>query len=230
MANLVGKTFGRLKVISLVRRGTHGGVYWKCRCTCGKKRIATGYRLAIGHTRSCGCLQLDSAAQVGHANATHGAFLGKANAGELPRPIRLMYGRWTGIRQRCYDKGCPVFKHYGGRGIKMSASWRNSFSAFLKDMGYPPAPKLTIERKDNNGPYSKANCRWATILEQGANKRNNRLLTIGGKTRHLLDWARASGVNYATIWTRIDAMWPPSKWLVAPGTWIRPRSRLRISA
>ena len=50
--NLVGKEFGRLKVLEPIKDG-----YWKCKCSCGN--ICTVYKenLTGGDTKSCGCLQ-----------------------------------------------------------------------------------------------------------------------------------------------------------------------------
>lgn len=36
----------------------------------------------------------------------------------------------------------------------------------------------STERKDNNGSYSKNNCRWASTLQQNNNKRNNIIVEI----------------------------------------------------
>jgi len=34
---------------------------------------------------------------------------------------------------------------------------------------------MTLERIDNNGDYSKGNCKWASTKEQNRNKSNNKL-------------------------------------------------------
>ena len=72
------------------------------------------------------------------------------------------------MRERCDDKSN---KNYGGRGIAVCDEWRDSFESFYRDMGDRPSPKHSIERMDVDGGYSKDNCRWATAVEQGRNRR-----------------------------------------------------------
>jgi hypothetical protein len=114
---------------------------------------------------------------------------------------RPEYTVWSSMRARCRDL---KNKRYGGRGIGVCNRW-DSFAAFLSDMGPRPSSKHSIDRKDNDGNYTPENCRWATRKEQMANMSRNRRLTFKGETMLLIEWERRTGLNGATIQSRIDA-------------------------
>lgn len=59
MDSLVGKTFGKLKVLGCAGTGKHGKRMWLCECSCEDKNeiIVSTSQLTTRHTQSCGCLQ-----------------------------------------------------------------------------------------------------------------------------------------------------------------------------
>ena len=57
--DLTGQRFGRLTVIRY-DHSEHDGAHWLCKCDCGKEKVAAGYSLRSGKTRSCGCLNSDA--------------------------------------------------------------------------------------------------------------------------------------------------------------------------
>lgn len=86
------------------------------------------------------------------------------------------YRSFRSMVQRCEDINATGYRHYGGRGIRICESWRNSFENFFRDMGRRP-PGTSLDRIDVNGDYNAPNCRWATRSEQARNRRPRGLVS-----------------------------------------------------
>lgn len=178
--DLTGKKFGKLTVIEEASN-IKGIIKWECICTCGNFTIVDGSNLRRGQSKSCGCLRTDE-------NKRRISVYKQAN----PR----LYAIWGGMKSRCYNPKCNTFNNYGKRGISVCDEW-NEFQPFMEwalSSGYNN--ELTIDRKDVNGNYEPANCRWATYKEQGNNQRTNRLATYSGETKTITQWAEIWGVSF----------------------------------
>lgn len=125
------------------------------------------------------------------------------------------YISWRAMMQRCYYSKHVAYYRYGGKGIGVCKRWRESFLAFLLDMGKRPEGH-TIERLNNAKGYSPKNCRWATRKEQNNNKGDTRYMEFQGQTLTMKGWAREKGINYASLAWRLSQGWTLEKALTTP--------------
>lgn len=183
----VGAVFGGLSVLGKVK--IDGKWKWECRCVCEKIIYVRGNNLRSGAIISCKCLKLKRFVEMNTKHGHHGT----------PE-----YKAWENLKSRCTtNKNSPYYKDYAGRGIKVCKKWKESFSAFLEDMGERPTPKHEVDRIDNDGNYETGNCRWAVRRQQLRNTRVTHRLTVNGVTKSVHDWADESGVHPSTIKARL---------------------------
>ena len=199
-AQNIGTVHNRLTVLD-VHMSKTGHTRWLCRCECGTTKDISAKHVVSAKTRSCGCL--------------------RADAGKMKRTHFLTgnreYRAWAHAKSRCYNPNVPAFYRYGGRGVIMCERWKNSFEAFLEDMGKCP-DGLTLDRIDNNGNYEPGNCRWIDMKTQSENRRSTRWIEFQGVTRTMSEWARFLGVKREALAYRLDQGWPTEKALFKPFT------------
>lgn len=96
------------------------------------------------------------------------------------------YHIWYSMVWRCKQTKGYYYKYYGSRGIKVCDRWLK-LENFIADLGSQPAG-MSLERIDNSKGYNPSNCKWATMKEQGNNRRNNHYITIDGITKTVAQW------------------------------------------
>lgn len=200
-ADLSGQRFGMWTVSSQSKLDKAQTVQWLCRCDCGTERWVRSAPLKAGRSLSCGCLR--DAAFV-ERQTIHGMKGSRE------------YQTWDRMKQRCYNPSHHHYADYGGRGITICERWVHSFENFYADMGSRPSENHSIDRLDNNGPYSPRNCRWATRIQQARNTRTNHFLEYKGQTKTMMEWSNESGVSYSTLSRRIRSGWSVEKSLETP--------------
>lgn len=206
---MIGNVFGLATPLARVPNEKSRHPKFLCRCDCGSEFLALGYNLRSGHTRSCGCYR---AQQARESHTTHGATRGVTKGTKPMSEHRI----WCQMKSRCHQPKNRSYHRYGARGIYVCDEWRGSFETFLADMGPRPSPKHTLDRRENDGPYAKWNCRWATATEQANNTRRNRVLVVQGKAASVSGWARESGVPAGTVRSRLDAGWEAEQAVFTP--------------
>jgi len=188
--DLTGRRFGRLVATGFAGTGKSGHKFWNCQCDCGNASVVGATWLTSGNTRSCGCA-------LREARTTHGA----SKSSE--------YRIWASMLQRCSNPRNPAFSFNGGKGITVCQAWRDSYEAFIRDVGPRPGRKYSLDRIDPLGNYEPDNVRWALEDVQASNTTKTRYVTAFGIRRPVAEWAKRSNLGINTIISRLAAKWTP---------------------
>jgi len=132
---------------------------------------------------------------------------------------------YTAMISRCHQPSSISYPYYGGRGIKVCEKWRNSFDAFVADVGFRPEG-TSLDRINNDGDYSPENVRWATTEQQAANRRTTILITIDAETKPIAAWCRAFGISPQVASHRIKKLGLDPVWSVTTPASRKTRHRI----
>lgn len=189
----VGQRYGRWTVVFERPRQGRRRMYL-CICDCGTVRVVAADSLYEGGgSLSCGiCKKKERDRSTWQT--THGH-----SVGGVTSPT---YNSWDAMRKRCLSPNHKAYPSYGAKGITVCERWATSFENFLADMGVRPQG-TSLDRIDSSGNYTPENCRWATALEQGREKRKlttAQIKAIANDTRPARLIAADHGVSEGTIY------------------------------
>lgn len=210
--DLTGKRFGRLVCLRDAGRDQSRCVLWHCKCDCGRVITVRSNSLLTGNTQSCGCLQREAARREAASRTTHNACYTR------------VYRIWAHLKERCLNPNCKSYRRYGGRGIAVCDQWLEfeHFHRWAMANGY--ADNLTIDRIDNDGPYSPENCRWVGKVTQANNTCLNHVIHYRGERMTVAQAARRFKIPATRLYGRLQAGWTIERALSEP---VDPRTMKR---
>jgi hypothetical protein len=170
--------YGYLTIIGepvRVRIKNQNRIIVKCICRCGKEKnyFLHNLKAKVSPTRSCGCRKREGKIRK-HGLVNH-----------------PLYKVWSAAKDRCNNPKNKDYKDYGGRGIKMCVSWQKSFKRFYNwciKNGY--APKLELDRENNNDGYRPKNCRFVSHAVNLSNRRKYQKKPTSAQEIESQDWSQ----------------------------------------
>ena len=121
---------------------------------------------------------------------------------EFPNEYETWRNMLANVEYRRYKRNVPI-----------DAKWKQSFKAFLADMGEKPDEDSYLRRKKRLKGFNKENCFWSTNSEK--HEYDGQLLTVK-------EIAKTVGMPYSTLKMRLHNGWSLEQAVTTP---IRPRKK-----
>lgn len=185
-----GKKWNYLTAIKFDHKDSTG-VYFLCKCDCGKEKVIRIDHVTSGSTISCGCKRKIGVKKHGLSRTR-------------------IYKEHQQLIQRCTNPNSPRYNEYGGRGITVCEEWLEpapkgfeNFYNWAINNGY--RDDLSIDRINNDAGYSPDNCRWITLYDQSWNKQQTKHIDyVDGKhTVREIKESSGSDIDYDTLRDRL---------------------------
>jgi hypothetical protein len=148
--DLVGRVFGRLRVIRFAGSHESGAATWECECECGTIKVFRGGTLTYGHSKSCGCLRKEIGSRTTTQNRLLSASLWNklrhgADVRGLEFSVSIEFAEKL-IEQQGFK--CAL------SGVDISVSKPGTCRGSLKDS------TASLDRKDSSVGYTPENIQW----------------------------------------------------------------------
>lgn len=187
----IGDIVDDQKIIDIIKpiKGSGTSEKYKVVCLrCGRTKLMEGHRL------------------FRHNGTTHKA-CGKGLKLANPRFYRI----WSNMRSRTNNEHTDHYNDYGGRGIDSKEFeifidfYDSLFESYVEATKLYGEDKVSLERIDVNGNYTKENCKWIHISEQMGNTRSTVYFEItfpNGKTeiqKNITKFAKDNNLNVSCL-------------------------------
>lgn len=157
-----------------------------CNCSCGKTCYVTGSRIVSGHTKSCGCYNIDKNKEFS----------------KYSHSIPEIYHCWWAMNHRCDSPDNPRYHVYGGIGVTVCEEWKHDYQKFLDwalSNGWKKGLQLDKDIKGTGLLYCPEYCCFVTPKEN-ANKRTTCVYyEYNGQTLSFMQICELEGLKYESV-------------------------------